>query len=171
MVWALFLGIVVAGASFTIASRFQVYADIAGAVLERDSSLKLLPLLCSVWLSPGGCSLETDSVPPPRVDVNRVNSWADLDGPDGLPDGDLDEAFERIVVAVSRGSLTIRSGEGAAQPALTCLNEGVFRQPQSDLIVLEFTAGARTRIEGRSLTVRVVAPVALRNLRSSLIPR
>ncbi len=170
-VWALLLAIILAGASFSVAVRFQECADITGAVLERDSSLKLLPLLCSTWLSAGGCSVEPGSVEFPLLAGDRIRSWADLDGPDGFPDGDLDEPFENVAVGVSGGSLTLQSGRGSAQPALTCLSEGRFRQETPALILFEFTATASPKVGNRAVELQSTVPVALRNRRADLVPR
>jgi hypothetical protein len=170
-VWALLLAGILAGASFSVAMRFQEYSDITGAVLERDASLKLLPLLCSVWLASGGCSIEPEAVAFPQLDGNRIRSWADLDGPDGFPDGDLDESFENIRVGVSGGSLTLQSGRGTAQPALTCLSEGRFRLEGPALIRFEFAAVASPKLGDRSAGIRSAVAVALRNRRVDLVGR
>jgi hypothetical protein len=135
------VGCVAGGALFLLLQQIQGIALRLDSVSERDQNAALAPVLLVNWISPAGCGLEQDVEPPLSVESGVLSLRADIDGPDGFPDGVLEGSFESLRLRAAGGSLQLRSGSGSFQPFLKNIDSVEFSPPEGRLIRVELAAG------------------------------
>ena len=164
---ALFIGTLVSGSAFLCLHEFQKTADVLTSLLDRDRCLLLAPLLFERWVAAAGCGL-TGAGQGLTVSGEVLQVRSDIDGPDGRPDGTLDQAFEAIDIRAAGRSLQLRSGAGSFQPALAGVVSVEFDREAPALLWIQLTAGSNHRPGAGANVLRRPLAVHLWNLRPQL---
>lgn len=142
---ALLVGTIVTGGAFLCVNQFQRTADHLTALLDRDQSLVIAPLLLERWVAVAGCALQ-DSDRGLTISGTVLQVGADIDGPDGFPDGLLESPFESIEIRSSRDALQLRSGDGSFQPVLNFVRSLDFAHETETLLRIRLKAASSLRL-------------------------
>ena len=93
---------------------------------ERNENLRLLPLVLAQTLQSAGCGRSSQ-----RVGVeplgNQLAIRSDISGPNGFPDGTLDQSYENLRIRLSESTLQLRSGLGRFQPLVLYIKRFDFK--------------------------------------------
>lgn len=106
---------------------------------DRDSTLCLAPPLLFKWCMAAGNNRTEDAC---LREAGILHVRSDMDGPNGFPDGDLDENYESVSIRRSGLDLQIRSGGGSFQPVFR--NVSAFEADTSDPRLLRLSLGTQT---------------------------
>ncbi len=142
---ALLVGTIVAGSAFLCIRQFESAADQWTAMLDRDRSLVVAPLLFERWIAAAGCGL-AGTGQGLASDGTVLQVQADFDGPAGLPDGSLDDPFESIAIRSAGDTLQLRSGAGSFQPVMDFVPEIDFELNTPELVQIRWSAAAHARL-------------------------
>jgi prepilin-type N-terminal cleavage/methylation domain-containing protein len=143
---ALGMGCVAGGALLLLFHHFQVLVLRLDSLTERDQNAALAPVLFVNWVAPAGCNLAGDVGPVLTAESGVLSVRTDIDGPEGFPDGALEDGFESIHLRAAGGSLQLRSGGGTFQPFLKNVDAVSFSRPAPKLlrVEMEFAGEARS---------------------------
>lgn len=89
--------------------------DVQTLSLQHRQTITAASLLSS-WLVHAGAGVDPEQAIATQSGV--ISALADIDGPDGMPDGSLDDSYEDLDVRSNGSDLQIRTGSGSFQPAL-----------------------------------------------------
>lgn len=123
---------------------------------QQEQSNVLAPLLVN-WLAGAGCGRE-DRAAAVQIAEDRIRVEADIDGPEGFPDGRLEDGFELLSLAAGRGSLRVKSRGGASQPAADTIESVAFAQPLPQLLRVDLHLGGPDGSPERRLELWIRLP-------------
>ena len=98
--------------------QFQIVNRDLTLLDERNSNLRLAPLLLTKWLTGAGNNRWKQKWHGLSTDGNTIDAQSDSEGPDGFPDKTLTESYETISVRHKGNDLQLKSKSGTFQPAL-----------------------------------------------------
>ncbi|MBI4444382.1 MAG: hypothetical protein HY645_00620 [Acidobacteria bacterium] len=169
MILALFLSTGFLLAFFVLLREFQWGCADLALMIERDQNLQLFPLLVPRLLLASGNNRWNQGWEGLSESNGRVSSNSDMDGPEGFPDGALQNSFESIVLQHSGTDLQIKSGSSSFQPALKNISDlSSSGTLPSFSFTVEASTGLPVRKTRRILSDAVRLDLYLWNYRSNL---
>ncbi len=169
---ALGLSILLSTALLSWVWSYQQWSGRLSRALERDENLRLAPVLLAGYLSGAGNQRWRHGWPGLEWTGAGLHVQADIEGPNGFPDGKLEGRFERFWLRQQGHQFRLRSGRGGYQPLLTRVSGWAIDRPTSQLL--------KVSVQGRALAAPGQSRVGLDeslqlefflpNFRSSLFP-
>ncbi len=109
------------------------------ALHDRDATLCLAPPLLCKWISGAG-NHRADRAACVRAEEGTLYLTSDTDGPDGFPDGDVDDSYESVSIRRNGSDLQLKIGGGSFQP--------VFRNISTFQVAIDDPRLLHLRVDG-----------------------
>jgi prepilin-type N-terminal cleavage/methylation domain-containing protein len=167
---ALALCSVVCLAFLALLSQMQKWTWNLNQMHERDSNVRVSPLLLVRWLLPAGNNRWSGGWAGVSLKDGQLEVRSDMDGPKGFPDSLLGDSFEDIALRKQGADLQLRSGKGAFQPVLKNVADFSVHLEEQPLVSL----GLSTRTDqplmsfGKQAAQSMTLRLYLRNYRPNL---
>ena len=157
---------------FSILDQFRNLSAHLSSLLERDANAWLAPLLLSRWLPAAGNNRWKGTWEGVSFEPNLIQLNSDIQGPEGFPDSQLNNSFERLSIRCAGANLQVKSGKGSFQPILKNILSLKADSTAMPLVCLylEAVTDRTFPIFDKSRSELTQLCFLLRNYRSSLFP-